>query len=59
SILTGWGKHNKVVGDGALKRAIEAQLTSIDAPFQIAKCNIGRFNQQGQWLQPGYENQAR
>ncbi|XP_022877999.1 pentatricopeptide repeat-containing protein At2g31400, chloroplastic-like [Olea europaea var. sylvestris] len=43
SILTGWGKHSKVVGDGALKRAIEAQLTSIGAPFQIAKCNIGRF----------------
>ncbi|CAA2966319.1 pentatricopeptide repeat-containing At2g31400, chloroplastic [Olea europaea subsp. europaea] len=43
SILTGWGKHRKVVGDGALKRAIEAQLTSIGAPFQIAKCNIGRF----------------
>ncbi|CAA2967701.1 Hypothetical predicted protein [Olea europaea subsp. europaea] len=43
SILTGWGKHSKVVGDGALKRAIEAQLTSMGALFQIAKCNIGRF----------------
>ncbi|KAL8544870.1 hypothetical protein ACS0TY_005178 [Phlomoides rotata] len=43
SILTGWGKHSKVVGDGALKRAIEAQLISIGAPFQVAKCNIGRF----------------
>ncbi|CAA3033003.1 Hypothetical predicted protein, partial [Olea europaea subsp. europaea] len=26
----------KVVGDGALKRAIEAQLTSIDAPFRLS-----------------------
>ncbi|KAJ8535742.1 hypothetical protein K7X08_023462 [Anisodus acutangulus] len=43
SILTGWGKHNKVTGDGALKRAIEGLLTSIGAPFQVAKCNIGRF----------------
>lgn len=41
--MTGWGKHSKVVGDGALKRAIEALLTSIDAPFHVAKCNIGRF----------------
>lgn len=43
SIMTGWGKHSKVVGDGALKRAVEALLTSIGAPFWIAKCNIGRF----------------
>lgn len=43
SILTGWGKHSKITGDGALKRAIEGLLTSIGAPFQIAKCNIGRF----------------
>lgn len=41
--MTGWGKHSKVVGDGALKRAVEALLTSIGAPFHIAKCNIGRF----------------
>ncbi|KAK6120140.1 hypothetical protein DH2020_046046 [Rehmannia glutinosa] len=43
SILTGWGKHSKVVGDGALKRTIEALLVSIGAPFRVAKCNIGRF----------------
>ncbi|XP_060174659.1 pentatricopeptide repeat-containing protein GUN1, chloroplastic [Lycium barbarum] len=43
SILTGWGKHSKVTGDGALKRAIEGLLSSIGAPFQVAKCNIGRF----------------
>ncbi|KAL7112491.1 hypothetical protein ACP275_04G006200 [Erythranthe tilingii] len=43
SILTGWGKHSKIVGDGALKRTIEALLISIGAPFKIAKCNIGRF----------------
>ncbi|XP_055829766.1 pentatricopeptide repeat-containing protein GUN1, chloroplastic [Solanum dulcamara] len=43
SILTGWGKHSKITGDGALKRAIEGLLTSIGAPFQVAKCNIGRF----------------
>ncbi|KAL6978258.1 Pentatricopeptide repeat-containing protein gun1, chloroplastic [Sarracenia purpurea var. burkii] len=43
SILTGWGKHSKVVGDGALKRAIETLLTSMGAPFRVAECNIGRF----------------
>lgn len=43
SILTGWGKHSKVVGDSALRRAVEALLTSMGAPFQVAKCNIGRF----------------
>lgn len=43
SILTGWGKHSKVVGDGALRRAVGALLTSMGAPFEIAKCNLGRF----------------
>ncbi|KAK8654401.1 hypothetical protein V6N13_128369 [Hibiscus sabdariffa] len=43
SILTGWGKHSKVVGDGALKRAVEALLAGMGAPFQLAKCNLGRF----------------
>lgn len=43
SILTGWGKHSKVVGDGTLKRAIEALLIGIGAPFRVANCNIGRF----------------
>ncbi|XP_065636754.1 pentatricopeptide repeat-containing protein GUN1, chloroplastic [Quercus suber] len=33
SILTGWGKHSKVVGDGTLRRAIEALLTGMGAPF--------------------------
>ncbi|MBA0863068.1 hypothetical protein Goshw_016323 [Gossypium schwendimanii] len=54
SILTGWGKHSKVVGDGALKRAVEALLTGMGAPFQLAKCNLGRFISNGQvvaaWL---------
>ncbi|OMO82103.1 hypothetical protein COLO4_23210 [Corchorus olitorius] len=43
SILTGWGKHSKVVGDCALKRAVEALLTGMGAPFRLAKCNLGRF----------------
>ncbi|KAF5455408.1 hypothetical protein F2P56_024985 [Juglans regia] len=43
SILTGWGKHSKVVGDGTLRRAIEALLARMGAPFHVAKCNIGRF----------------
>ncbi|CAK9145234.1 unnamed protein product [Ilex paraguariensis] len=43
SILTGWGKHSKIVGDGTLKRAIEALLSGMGAPFRVAKCNIGRF----------------
>ncbi|XP_071738357.1 pentatricopeptide repeat-containing protein GUN1, chloroplastic [Rutidosis leptorrhynchoides] len=43
SILTGWGKHSKVVGDCALKRAIEALLGSMNSPFRVATSNIGRF----------------
>ncbi|GFZ13647.1 s uncoupled 1 [Actinidia rufa] len=43
SILTGWGKHSKVVGDGALKRAIVKLLDGMGAPFRVAECNIGRF----------------
>lgn len=43
SILTGWGKHSKVVGDGTLRRAIEALLTGMGAPFRVANSNIGRF----------------
>ncbi|XP_021770042.1 pentatricopeptide repeat-containing protein At2g31400, chloroplastic-like [Chenopodium quinoa] len=47
SILTGWGKHSKVVGDGALKRAIEGLLSGIGAPFHLAETNLGRFISQG------------
>ncbi|XP_057461707.1 pentatricopeptide repeat-containing protein GUN1, chloroplastic-like [Actinidia eriantha] len=47
SILTGWGKHSKVVGDGTLKRAIETLLAGLGAPFQVAQCNIGRFTSTG------------
>ncbi|KAJ0053848.1 hypothetical protein Pint_00842 [Pistacia integerrima] len=43
SILTGWGKHSKVVGDGAVRRAIEGLLTGMGAPFWVARCNLGRF----------------
>ncbi|KFK31216.1 hypothetical protein AALP_AA6G083500 [Arabis alpina] len=47
SILTGWGKHSKVVGDGALRRAVEALLRGMDAPFHLSKCNMGRFTSSG------------
>lgn len=47
SILTGWGKHSKVVGDGALKRAVEVLLRGMDAPFHLSKCNMGRFTSSG------------
>lgn len=43
SILTGWGKHSKVVGDGTLRRAVEALLNGMGAPFRVAECNLGRF----------------
>ncbi|XP_076933346.1 pentatricopeptide repeat-containing protein GUN1, chloroplastic-like [Bidens hawaiensis] len=43
SILTGWGKHSKVVGDCALKRAVEAILGNMGSPFKVATSNIGRF----------------
>lgn len=41
--MTGWGKHSKVVGDGTLRRVIEALLNNLGAPFRLAKCNLGRF----------------
>ncbi|ESQ51727.1 hypothetical protein EUTSA_v10016252mg [Eutrema salsugineum] len=47
SILTGWGKHSKVVGDGALRPAVEALLRGMDAPFHLSKCNMGRFTSSG------------
>ncbi|TKY45820.1 Pentatricopeptide repeat-containing protein [Spatholobus suberectus] len=47
SILTGWGKHSKVVGNGTLRKAVEALLNGIGAPFQIAECNLGRFISKG------------
>lgn len=47
SILTGWGKHSKVLGDGTLRRAIEALLAGMGAPFHVAKFNIGRFVSSG------------
>ncbi|CAN6813662.1 unnamed protein product [Brassica oleracea] len=47
SILTGWGKHIKMVGDGALRPAVEALLRGIDAPFYPSKYNMGRFTSSG------------
>ncbi|KAF3436559.1 hypothetical protein FNV43_RR23651 [Rhamnella rubrinervis] len=47
SILTGWGKHSKVVGDSTLRRAVGALLASMGAPFEVAKCNLGRFTSTG------------
>lgn len=47
SILTGWGKHSKVVGDGALKRVIETLLNRMGSPFEVAGNNIGRFRATG------------
>ncbi|ESQ36319.1 hypothetical protein EUTSA_v10006755mg [Eutrema salsugineum] len=47
SILTGWGKHSKVMGDGTLRRAVEALLRGMGAPFHVAKCNVGRFVSSG------------
>lgn len=43
SILTGWGKHSKVVGESTLRRVVEALLKSIGAPFQLERFNLGRF----------------
>lgn len=43
SILTGWGKHSKVAGASTLRRAVEALLSRIGAPFQPERFNIGRF----------------
>ncbi|KAM7277173.1 hypothetical protein ACFE04_019039 [Oxalis oulophora] len=43
SILTGWGKHSKVVGDSSLRRAVGTLLAGLGAPFKIAKYNLGRF----------------
>lgn len=35
------------MGNGALRKAVEALLNSIGAPFQIAECNLGRFISEG------------
>ncbi|KAL5225986.1 hypothetical protein ABZP36_012625 [Zizania latifolia] len=43
SILTGWGKHSRIAGASTLRRVIEALLSSIGAPFQVERFNIGRF----------------
>eukprot|EP00249_Psilotum_nudum_P020484 c27725_g1_i2 orf=572-3229(+) len=55
SILTGWGKHSKVAGESIVKRAVEARLLEIGAPFQVAKYNEGRFVSTGSivegWLE--------
>ncbi|KAJ6680054.1 hypothetical protein OIU79_019714 [Salix purpurea] len=40
SILTGWGKHSKVVGDSTLRRAIEALLMGMGAPFRTDQENL-------------------
>lgn len=50
SILTGWGKHSKVVGDSALRRAVESLLQHIGAPFEAANSNLGRFTSSGPLL---------
>ncbi|KAL0771053.1 hypothetical protein Bca101_036204 [Brassica carinata] len=34
---------SKVVGDGALRPAVEALLRGMNAPFYLSKCNMGRF----------------
>ncbi|CAI8592010.1 unnamed protein product [Vicia faba] len=59
NILTGWGKHSKVMGDGTLKRAIEALLNGMGSPFRFAEHNMGRLTSSGDlvatWLrQPGF-----
>jgi hypothetical protein len=61
SILTGWGKHSKVMGDGILKRAVEALLDGMGSPFRIYENNLGRLVSAGEelaiWLrQPGVFN---
>jgi len=61
SILTGWGKHSKVMGDGTLKKAVEALLNGIGSPFRIYENNLGRLVSPGEvltaWLtQPGVFN---
>ncbi|BBM97800.1 pentatricopeptide repeat domain-containing protein 1 [Marchantia polymorpha subsp. ruderalis] len=54
SILTGWGKHSKVAGASAVKKAVETRLMEIGAPFQVAKYNEGRLISAGRvvynWL---------
>ncbi|CAM6082205.1 unnamed protein product [Calypogeia fissa] len=54
SILTGWGKHSKVAGASAVKKAVKTRLLEIGAPFQVAKYNEGRLISAGRgvyaWL---------
>jgi hypothetical protein len=49
------------MGDGTLKKAVEALLNGIGSPFRIAEGNLGRFVSPGDlvatWLrQPGVFN---
>jgi hypothetical protein len=49
------------MGDGTLKKAVEALLNGIGSPFRIAEGNLGRFVSPGDlvatWLrQPGIFN---
>jgi len=50
SILTGWGKHSKVMGDGTLKKAVEALLHGMGSPFRIYENNLGRLVSTGEVL---------
>lgn len=61
NILTGWGKHSKVLGDGTLKKAVEALLNGMGSPFRIYENNLGRLVSPGEvltaWLtKPGVFN---
>eukprot|EP00850_Spirogloea_muscicola_P022698 SM000307S11695 [mRNA] locus=s307:21016:26353:- [translate_table: standard] len=47
SILTGWGKHSKVLGDSTVKRAVEELLAAAASPFHVAKYNEGRIVSSG------------
>jgi hypothetical protein len=55
SILTGWGKHIKVMGNGTLKKAVEALLDRMGSPFRVADVSTGDLV--ATWLnQPGIYN---
>eukprot|EP00475_Leptophrys_vorax_P001886 TRINITY_DN1106_c0_g1_i1.p1 TRINITY_DN1106_c0_g1~~TRINITY_DN1106_c0_g1_i1.p1 ORF type:complete len:572 (-),score=47.85 TRINITY_DN1106_c0_g1_i1:469-1959(-) len=54
NILTGWGKHSKVVGNSIIKRRVEAMLHALASPFRTSASNGGRLTAPGpsvmRWL---------
>ncbi|CAI5500786.1 unnamed protein product [Closterium sp. Naga37s-1] len=54
NVLTGWGRHSKVVGTSVIKAQVEACLSALASPFRSSASNGGRLSASGpavtRWL---------